>query len=322
MRFAGVAALIAAAGCMPAPDFCVSDEACGALICRDGLCVSPADGRDAAVGGVDGASSIDMGVTEPRDPGTESDSEPDPGPVDAGFPDAGFPDAGFRLFPAEVVVEYDFIQAPGKTIFDKGSLGVDLAVVTPGGSGMIRWGGGALTVDLGTTRPVLDLHPRLTSTRGDEVAALMSSAAGFSIEVVIWPHTLNDPQQRSIVSISDAMGRALTLGQQGDSMWTMSASVSRALEWTWTPSLSAEKTHVVLTVDPRNALAGVFVNGAGRIGPSYLHVGGWQDAVLTIAGDAMSADDRTWQGDLHLVAVYSRSLGAAEISRLHRHRAR
>ncbi|MCA9058557.1 MAG: DUF1549 domain-containing protein, partial [Planctomycetaceae bacterium] len=140
----------------------------------------------------------------------------------------------------------------------------------------------------------------------------------FTIEVWLRPADTAQKGPARIVSLSLDPGlRNLTLGQDGskfDLRLRTSTTSTNGMPSTATPdqTVTTDLTHLIVTRQ-QNGQVRFFMNGVrvaeGRVDGTLEN---WDVSYpLQLANEA--SGDRPWRGDLHLVALYSTALSAAEV---------
>ncbi len=154
-----------------------------------------------------------------------------------------------------------------------------------------------------------------------KIVDAVKRSGAITIESWIRPKSLNQKGPARIVTLSNGPSeRNFTLGQEGDRMESRFRTVKTSANGTpatLSPakSLSTERkvTHVVYTRD-RSGNARLYLNGlqhqAAKVTGS---IGNWNDKYRFALANEVTGD-RPWLGELHLVAVYSRSLSADEVA--------
>jgi hypothetical protein len=157
----------------------------------------------------------------------------------------------------------------------------------------------------------------------DEPATALVAACMKTNEITVeaWVRA-DDVKQggpaRVITCSVDSASRNFTLGQSGD-RWDMRLRTT-ATSSNGTPSLSTEPgtvttdlAHLVYTRDAEGQTR-FYINGEevarGEVAGDFSNWGSWRFAL----GNELTRD-RTWLGEIHLVAIYSRALTADEIAR-------
>lgn len=206
-------------------------------------------------------------------------------------------------------VLYDFRNARGNQIPDvSGKLpAVDLQIED---MSQVELRDGVLAIR-GSTKIASKIAPKRL------VKAIQKTGA-ITIEVWLRPHTLQQDGPARIVTLSkDSGSRNFTVGQDGSSFQVRLRTSQTSTNGipavaSKSRSLKEELTHVVYTRG-RSGNVCIYVNGRlnqrERVAGD---LGGWSDQYRLALGNEFSGD-RAWLGDLHLVAVFSREWGAAEV---------
>lgn len=205
------------------------------------------------------------------------------------------------------VALYLFDEAEEATVLDQSGLepALDLTI-NPIES--VTWGDGFLTVNAPATLSTVVGATRIR----DAVAA----SDEITIEAWLAPDNLQQSGPARIATVSPDPGtRDATLGQVRDAYVARlrTRSGDRGFPQAVTPEgdVATELSHVVFTRSADGERR-IYVDGILR---SSSVVGGdlgnWDDYPLTVANEATG--DRPWLGELHLVAIFSRALGALEV---------
>ncbi|MFQ6130669.1 MAG: DUF4038 domain-containing protein [Armatimonadota bacterium] len=205
---------------------------------------------------------------------------------------------------------YTFQERGGDTIRDVSGADAPLDL-RAAEEGAIKWGPEGLSVE----RPVL--------VASDGPATRLSEACRASGELTIeaWlkPANLEQGGPARIVTLSaDTGSRNFTLGQQAGSyiarLRTTTTSTNGIPELvTAGGEVATEVAHIVYTRGA-SGLIRLYVNGVVRAaGVAAGDLSNW-DAGFRLALANEMTSDRTWLGEYHLVAVYSRALPQAEIA--------
>lgn len=204
---------------------------------------------------------------------------------------------------------YDFSESEGSRVNDLSNSGRPLHLVISD-PGSVEWLDGALRI----------LQPAVI--RSEEVATGLNAALRFTgeltIEAWIRPAKVDQSGPARVVTLSKTGSeRNFTLGQDG-ARWDFRLRTTRTTG-NGTPSVSshnnavrANLTHVVYSRD-RNGQARIFVDGVQstqqRVDGDFSN---WDNTYHLGLANELSGD-RSWLGDLHLVAIYNRALASVEI---------
>ncbi|MEN8005744.1 MAG: LamG-like jellyroll fold domain-containing protein [Candidatus Krumholzibacteriota bacterium] len=220
---------------------------------------------------------------------------------------------GSRATAGQVVL-YDFNEGGGNTVNDLSGVGTpaDLVIDDPGAVG---WLAGALSVNgstvIGTAGASTKLIDAVTATNE------------ITIEAWIKPANLTQNGPARIVTLSPDTGtRNFTLGQgvygeASDVYEVRLRSTTTDLNGkpalaTLVGTLTTELSHVVFT---RNSagLTRIFVDGVERVnGQTTGDFSNWDGSYRLGVANELTGD-RPWLGELHLVALFDRSLPLEDI---------
>ncbi|MCH8018936.1 T9SS type A sorting domain-containing protein [candidate division KSB1 bacterium] len=140
----------------------------------------------------------------------------------------------------------------------------------------------------------------------------------FSIE--IWCKTSDLTQSgpaRLVTFSSDAGLRNVTMGQEGDSLFTRLRTTTTNLngipQMKSGPILTTDESHIVVTYTLGRDLK-LFMNGNELISePRAGDLSNWNSSYPLIIGNEPTGD-RPWLGEVYLVAIYNRELSQDEIN--------
>jgi hypothetical protein len=171
------------------------------------------------------------------------------------------------------------------------------------------------------SRLIVTSSARLSSVEpARKIVAAVRQSNALSIEVWVKPQDAMQAGPARIVTLSADPGhRNFTLGQDASHYDVRLRTIStndNGIPSTPSPeaSLRAELTHVVYTRDPAGA-ARIYLNGKGVATSSVAgDLGNWSDEFRLSLVNELTGD-RTWLGELHLVALYGRALTEEEIAR-------
>jgi mono/diheme cytochrome c family protein len=214
----------------------------------------------------------------------------------------------------DLQVLYTFEAGKGDLIRDRSGVGQPLNLKIKGKSG-VQWKNGVLQVQ-GSAR-IQSVEPAHKITRS------LKKANACSLEA--WLKPANDRQKgpaRILTLSNDPNRRNFTLGQDGRRYDVRLRTTSTSANGT--PSVAApdrsvrpQLTHVVYTRDAAGR-AQIYVNG--KLGTSQRIKGNFSnwDSSFRLCLANEGTGDRPWQGELHLVAVYSRALTKEEVDQNYR----
>ena len=212
---------------------------------------------------------------------------------------------------SDLQVLYTFEEGRGDLIQDRSGVGQPLNLKIKKQSD-IKWHSGALTVQ-GAAR-IQSVEP------ATKIFKSLKRANACTLEV--WLKPANDQQQgpaRILSLSSDTSHRNFTLGQEGrgyDVRLRTTATSGNGIPSLASPdrTVQPQLTHVVFTRDAAGR-AQFYLNAKPQASQQIKgNFSGWdQSFPLSLANEATG--DRPWQGELHLVAVYSRALTKEEVAR-------
>jgi hypothetical protein len=220
------------------------------------------------------------------------------------------PAAAAERVSRDLVALYDFSETSGNRVADTSGVEppLDLEISQPAAT---TWKNGTLEVHRSTAIRTPGPAARL--------AEAIRASGELSIEAWLTPGIAKQGGPARIVSLSgNPSERNVTLGQDGSSYDIRLRTTSTSTNGI--PSLTSPQvettlaqTHVVYTRAASGETA-IWINGELATTTTISgDVGTWStDYPLVLANEA--SGDRPWLGSLHLVAIYSRALTAAEIA--------
>ncbi|MCH8872196.1 LamG domain-containing protein, partial [candidate division KSB1 bacterium] len=140
----------------------------------------------------------------------------------------------------------------------------------------------------------------------------------FSIEIWCKTSDLTQSGPARLVSFSSNPGlRNVTIGQEGDSLFTRLRTTTTSLNGTPNmksgPILTTDESHIVVTYTLGRDLK-LFMDGNELISePRAGDLSNWSNSYPLIIGNEPTGD-RPWLGEVYLVAIYNRELSQDEIS--------
>jgi hypothetical protein len=207
-------------------------------------------------------------------------------------------------------VLYTFEEGKGKTVHDVSDVGKPLNLIVKDEKA-VSWVPGGLAIN----------KPTLVATSGFATKLIEAAKASNEITIEAWVKPADDTRggPARIVTLSkNIRERNFTLGQDGnryDVRLRTTETDKNGNPSLKTPagSLTTELSHVVYTRDSWG-VARIYINGVERVSGT---VGGdfdWDDDCRFGLANEFTSRDRTWLGELHLVAIYSRALKPDEVS--------
>ncbi len=209
-----------------------------------------------------------------------------------------------------LVVFYDFGSAQGAVVRDRSDVkpAIDLKIAAPQNVQRTK---GSLKIHKGTVI-------RSTQPPARLIGAVKRSGE-ITIEAWLQPANVSQDGPARIVTLSkDTSERNFTLGQEKnlfDARLRTSRSSNNGIPSTATParSLAARLTHIVFTRD-RAGRTTIFLDGKRRANQTIAgNFANWNNDYTLALGNELS-NERPWLGTFHLVAIYDRSLSAAEVT--------
>ncbi len=325
--------IVVSAACLLAcgssePDGCASPADCAeGELCINGACVlrgSDAGNDTGTDAGSDTGTDTGADVLEDAPTDTPTDVL-DAGPVLA-CPGPG----GERDDP---IVLYTF-QAPddAASVSDRAPAAPDVPLTdNTGAFELFNAGAGSVTMSGG----------RLSATQPDSDALVQELLAAGSFTVEVWAQTRDLIQEEEsgperIVTLSENSGaRAFTVGHdEGDLVTRLRTSTTRTaaiscdemVDGDARPPLAEQRSvgafdalspkHIVMVFDQDLGEPQIYVNGTLSDDPWRCRRGvlNWESELVhkLALGDENDAI-RTWEGDIHRVAIYARPMSAAEV---------
>ena len=209
-----------------------------------------------------------------------------------------------------LVVLYDFEETSGPTVFDVSGIGTPLNLTILNESATSR-ASGALSINSSTI-----VKSSVTATKIIDAAQATNE---ITIEGWVKPANLTQGRPSRIVTLSaNPSVRNLTLAQQQtyyDTRLRTTSTSSNGTPSLSTPSgsLTTSLTHVVYTRSHPSGDTKTYINGAqvasGNTPSSFSN---WDQTFKFALANELTLD-RTWLGELHLVAVYDRALTPAQV---------
>jgi len=209
-----------------------------------------------------------------------------------------------------LVVLYTFEEGQGASVADRSGVAAPLDL-TIGDAAAVTWIESGLTVDTSTI-----LASGVAATK---IVDAVQASGEITIEAWVRPADTLQDGPAGIVSLSaDASARNFTLGQRADT-WDVrlrtTTTTDNGIPSLRSPSgsLDARVFHVVFTHSVSGAQK-IFIDGVETAGlAAGGDLTGWNDLYPLLLGNETGGDDRTWLGDLNLVAIYDRALDPQEI---------
>jgi hypothetical protein len=212
---------------------------------------------------------------------------------------------------AGLILLYEFDEGMDSTVTDRSGVAptLDLTIADPGN---VSWAADHLTVNAGTSLS--------TAGAATKVTTRVQASGELSVEAWIKPANITQFGPARVITMSvDPYFRNFLLGQSAD------AYVARFRadgESTWangmpeviTPlgTATTALTHVVYTHSSDGAEV-LYVDGVEN--QTFMRMGGltqW-DATYPIIVANEATNDRSWLGELHLIAVYDQALDPDEV---------
>jgi hypothetical protein len=202
-------------------------------------------------------------------------------------------------------VLYTFNEGSGTTVNDVSGVGTPLNLTIANASA-VTWLPGALSLNTSV----------LVESAGAATKVINACKSSNEVTMEAWvaPDNLTQTGPAAIASIAqNATKRNVTLGQSATAYNGQLRTSTTGLGGTQLNTgavASLALTHVVYTRSSAGAVR-IYVNGT-QVASSTLtgNFSGWASFNLALGGEPSGT--RYWVGDLHLVAIYSRALTAAE----------
>jgi hypothetical protein len=213
---------------------------------------------------------------------------------------------------AGLILLYAFDEGSGSTVADQSGVlpEHDLIVADPGN---VTWSANHLTVNTATA----------LSTAGAATKVATRAAASGELTVEAWIKPANTTQKgpSPIITMSqDPYYRNFMLGQEANT-YAVRFRADGEMDWdngsptvfTTAGTATAALTHVVHTHRSDGAEV-IYVDGVENL--AFMRMGGtsmWDTTYRIIVANE-ATNDRTWLGELHLIAVYDRALDVGEVA--------
>lgn len=212
---------------------------------------------------------------------------------------------------AGLILLYDFDEGSGTTVVDQSGVAPthDLTIADPGN---VTWSSDHLTVGSPT---ILS-----TGTPATKVADRVVSSGEITVEAWLKPANATQDGPSRVLSMSTTPYlRNVMLGQEADTFAVRFRAEGQS-DWdngsptvfSGAASASTALTHVVFT-HSSNGQEVIYIDGFEDT--TFTRMGGtgqWDSSYpIVVANEA--TEDRAWLGELHLIAVYERTLNATEV---------
>ncbi len=210
-----------------------------------------------------------------------------------------------------LILFYAFDEGSGATVTDRSDVlpRLDLTIADPGN---VSWSSDHLSIDNATA---------LSTTGGAAKVVARAQASGeLTVEAWITPANTTQGGPARIISMStDPQLRNFMVGQEAGTYAARFRAEGQA-DWdNGSPTIftTAETATVALThvVHTHSASGDEVIYVDGVENETFSRIGGlsqW-DAAYPIVVANEGTNNRAWLGELHLIAVYDRALGAAEV---------
>jgi len=212
---------------------------------------------------------------------------------------------------AGLILLYEFDEGSGSTVTNQsGELPRhDLAIADPG---KVTWSANHLTVNAATALS--------TAGAATKVTARAKASGELSVEAWVKPASATQTGPARIISMSmDPYVRNFMLGQEADT-YAARFRADGEIDWdngsptvfTTAGTATTALTHVVFTHRSDGAEV-LYIDGVEN--QTFMRAGApsqW-DATYPIIVANEATNDRTWLGELHLIAVYDQALDPGEV---------
>ncbi len=208
----------------------------------------------------------------------------------------------------DLIAFYPFHEGAGRVALDESGYGNSLDLEMTEG---VSWLPGRWGVQLAK-------YSKLQSAAAEKIQEAVTSANAFSFEV--WATPLNNTQggpARLLSNSWDAQNRNFTMGPQHQEMHvrlrTTESTLNGSPYLVQAEAVLPEPQHFLVTYD--GSLLSLY-RGGELLKQKSRHgdLSNWNPEYPLIVGNEQT-NDRSWQGEVYLVAVYSRALSASEVSR-------
>lgn len=206
---------------------------------------------------------------------------------------------------------YTFEEGAGTTVGDVSEVGSPLNLTIDNAASITWLGSGGIDI----TSPV----SIASSSAASKIISACKSSNAISVEAWVKTNSVAQSGPARIVSLSDdTLNRNFTLGQENDRYDVRLRTTTTNSNGT--PSLTVpastvktELTHTIYTRDSAGN-ASIYINGVPQVvGTVGGNLSNWNDSYSLILANEFGSD-RSWLGELHLVAVYCSGLSSSEVS--------